>query len=221
MSDSIKLNRRNFLLKAGRATCALALGGIAYRVIGEHIRKDDVGPKSRYVWQIDPEKCTFCGKCEVDCVRTPSAVKAVNDFKKCSFCVVCYGHISNKQIASDKIMSDGIRICEYNAVSRKNHSGGEEGYFIYDIDHDKCTGCGKCAKACNDKGTKSMYLIIRPDLCLSCNSCNLAQKCPEGAIDRLYIGVEDNFRGEFELENMDESGSEGEYEDYNTDYNAG
>lgn len=195
-----KIGRRNFLKNAGRATCALALGGIAYRIISKHTNEDTAGPRSRFVWQIDPDKCTFCGKCEISCVRTPSAVKAVNDMKKCSYCVVCYGHISNKQIDSDKIDTDGIRICKYNAVTRKNYSGGKNGYFIYDIDHDKCTGCGECAKACNDKGTKSMFLIIRPDLCLACNSCNIAQICPENAIDRLYIGAEDNFRGVYELE---------------------
>ncbi len=196
------MDRRKFLLNAGRAACGLALGGLAYRVVGAHMNEETAGPKSRYVWQIDPEKCTFCGECEKACVRTPSAVKAVNDQKKCSSCVVCYGHISNKEIASNKIMTDGIRVCPHDAVSRKNFSGGDDGYFIYDIDHKKCTACGKCAKACNDKGTKSMFLIIRPDLCLNCNGCNIAAACPEGAIDRLYYGPEDNFRGIYELENM-------------------
>ncbi|TKG96430.1 hypothetical protein EYV94_04045 [Puteibacter caeruleilacunae] len=197
-----KVDRRNFLRKAGQAACGLALGGIAYRVISGHMDEETEGPKSRFVWQIDPDKCTFCGDCETACVRTPSAVKAVNDQKKCSSCVVCYGHISNKEIPSEKIMSDGIRVCESDAVTRKNYSGGKDGYFIYDIDDDKCTGCGKCAKACNDKGTKSMFLIIRPDLCLNCNSCNIAAKCPEGAVDRLYFGPEDDFRGIYELEGM-------------------
>lgn len=200
--DKNKSNRRKFLRNAGRATCAMALGGIAYRIAGKHLKAEDVGPGSRYIWQIDPERCTFCGECEKICVRTPSAVKAVNDQKKCSYCVVCYGHISDKTIASEKIMSEGIRVCEQDAVTRKNQSGGINGYFIYDIDDKKCVACGKCAKSCNEKGTKSMFLLIRPDLCLACNSCNIASKCPEDAIDRLYIGEEDNFRGFYELENM-------------------
>ncbi len=200
MTEKKNWNRRSFLRKAGQATCAAALGGIAYRVLGGHANEETAGPKSRWVWQIDPQKCTNCGECEFLCVRKPSAVKAVNDQKKCSYCVVCYGHISDKSIASDKIMSEGIRICEYDAVTRKNYSGGKDGYFIYDIDHDLCTGCGKCAKACNDKGTQSMFLIIRPDLCLNCNSCNIALKCPDNAIERLYIGPEDNFKGIYELE---------------------
>lgn len=196
------VGRRSFLRNAGRAACGVALGGIAYRVVSAHMDEETAGPKSRFVWQIDPEKCKFCETCEVACVRTPSAVKAVNDQKKCSFCVVCYGHIENKEIESEKIMSDGIRVCPYDAVSRRNYSGGPEGYFIYEIDDKKCTGCGKCAKACNAKGTKSMFMIIRPDLCLNCNSCNIALKCPENAIDRLYFGPEDDFRGFYELEGM-------------------
>ncbi|WP_430816892.1 4Fe-4S dicluster domain-containing protein [Carboxylicivirga sp. RSCT41] len=196
------INRRSFLLNAGRAAFGLALGGLVYRVISAHMDEETAGPRSRYVWAINPDKCTFCGKCETHCNRTPSAVKAVNDQKKCSCCVVCYGHITNKEIPSEKIMSDGLRICPHDAVTRVNYSGGKDGYFIYDIDDDKCTGCGKCAKGCNDKGTKSMFLIIRPDLCLNCNGCNIASACPDGAIERLYYGPEDNFRGIYELEGM-------------------
>jgi len=195
-----KLDRRNFLRKAGTAACGLAIGSIGYRVISAHMDEETAGPLTRFVWQIDPEKCVNCPLCETACVRTPSAVKAVNDQKKCSFCVVCYGHISNKEIDSDKIMTEGIRVCPYDAVTRKNYSGGKEGYFIYDIDDDKCTGCGICAKECSARGTKSMFMIIRPDLCLACNSCNIADLCPENAIDRLYFGPEDDFKGIYEFE---------------------
>lgn len=194
------MDRRKFLLNIGRVTCSVAIGGVAYRVINQHMNPDTAGPRSRYVWAIDPEKCTGCGICETACIRTPSAVKAVNDQKKCSMCVVCYGHISNKNIDSDKIMSEGKRVCEHDAVIRVNHEGGENGTFIYSIDDKKCTACGKCVKSCNKKGTKSMFLIIRPDLCLACNSCNIAAKCPEKAIDRVYIGPEDDFKGNYELE---------------------
>ena len=195
-----KLDRRNFLRNAGRAACGLALGGIAYRVISAHMVEETAGPRSRYVWQIDPEKCTFCGDCETACVRTPSAVKAVNDQKKCSFCVVCHGHYKGEYFPAHGIVSKEELICPEDAVTRKNHSGGDNGYFIYDIDHDKCTGCGKCAKECNTEGTRSMFLIIRPDLCLNCNTCDIYRKCPEKAIDRLWIGPEDDYRGIYELD---------------------
>jgi electron transport complex protein RnfB len=192
------MDRRKFIVNLGRATCALALGGVAYRVAGKHLTAGETGPTSRFVWAIDPEKCNGCGICETACVRTPSAVKAVNDQKKCSFCVVCYGHISNKNIESDKIMSEGERVCKYDAVQRKNFSGTSDGSFVYSIDDKKCTACGLCVKNCNEKGTRSMFLIIRPDLCLACNSCNIAAKCPQKAIDRVYIGPEDDFKGEYD-----------------------
>jgi electron transport complex protein RnfB len=194
------MDRRKFLVNFGRAACTLAIGGVAYRIVGKHINPDTAGPVSRYVWAIDPEKCTGCGICESACVRTPSAVKAVNDQKKCSLCVVCYGHITNKNISSDKIMTEGIRVCKHDAVVRKSYSGDPDGYFTYNIDDNKCTGCGLCVKYCNEKGSRSMFLIIRPDLCLACNSCNIADKCPEKAIDRVYIGPEDDFKGEIGLE---------------------
>ncbi len=200
------INRRAFLRNLGRIGCGLALGGVATRVVTAHLNPETAGPKTRFMWQINPDKCTQCGKCEIACVRTPSAVKAVNDQKKCSYCVVCFGHIKNKHIDSDKIMSDGIRVCPKDAIIRKNYSGGNTGYFLYDIDHNKCIGCGKCVKECEIHGTKSMFLIIRPDLCMNCNSCNIQAKCEAGAIEKLYYGPEDNFKGIYELEGMGDSG---------------
>lgn len=133
-NKSAKTGRRKFLLNAGRAACAVTLGGVALRVLSAYTKEETAGPKSHWVWQIDPQKCAFCDKCETACVRKPSAVKAVNDHLKCSYCVVCYGHISDRYIASDKIEPDGKRVCPYDAVTRKNYSGGKDGYFMYDID---------------------------------------------------------------------------------------
>ncbi|MDP3436200.1 MAG: hypothetical protein Q8S04_03070 [Bacteroidales bacterium] len=194
------MDRRKFLVNLGRGACAIVIGGVTYRVVKNQLNPQGAGPKTRFVWAIDPHKCNGCGICEVACVRTPSAVKAVNDQKKCSFCVVCYGHISDKQIASDKIISDGKRVCPHDAVVRESYSGTVDGTFIYTIDDKKCTGCGKCVKNCTEKGTQSMFLIIRPDLCIACNSCNIAAKCPQKAIDRVWFGPEDDFKGEYELE---------------------
>lgn len=211
------MERRKFLNRAGRAACALAMGGLVYRVVANQLGDEQPGPRTRHAWAIDMDKCTACGKCKTLCVRTPSAVKAVNDQKKCSFCVVCYGHISNKYIASDKIMTEGKKICPVDAVIRKEYSGGKDGYFIYEIDDNKCDGCCKCVEYCTKRGTKSMFLIIRPDLCLNCNSCNIAIHCPEKAVDKVFIGPEDDFKGIWELEkddpslkNLDLSGRKGQ-----------
>ncbi len=198
-------DRRKFLINAGRIACGLAIGGVTYRVVSAHLNEDTAGPRTRHAWQIDPIKCKACDKCKTMCVRTPSAVKAVNDQKKCSFCVVCYGHISNKRIASEKIMTEGKRICPKDAVKRIDYSHRPDGYFIYEIDEDKCDGCGKCVEACTKKGTKSMFLIIRPDLCLNCNSCKIAINCPAQAVDKVFIGPEDDFKGIWEFEKDDPS----------------
>ncbi|MFH0761026.1 MAG: 4Fe-4S dicluster domain-containing protein [Bacteroidota bacterium] len=195
--------RRKFIIMAGRAACGLALGAVAYRVVGKHFTEDEAGPRTRHAWQIDSDKCKGCDLCKTMCVRKPSAVKAVNDQKKCSFCVVCYGHITNRHIDSDKIMSEGKRVCPWDAVIRVDYSGRPDGYFIYEIDDDKCDGCGKCVELCSKKGTKSMFLIIRPDLCLNCNTCNIAVHCPEKAVDKVFIGPEDDFKGIWELERED------------------
>lgn len=205
MSDNSKkdkIDRRKFLVYAGRTACALAIGGVATRVIGAHLSEDNQAPRSRYVWAIDDQKCTACGICETACVRKPSAVKAVNDQKKCSFCVVCHGHISNTRVPIERIMSDGIRICKHDAVIRTSFTGTYDGYFKYEIDDRKCTGCGDCVRRCNEHGSHSMFLIIRPDLCLNCNNCTIAAKCPEKAIQKVYIGPEDDYRGVYEIESQ-------------------
>ena len=48
-----------------------------------------------------------------------------------------------------------------------------------------------------------MFLIIRPDLCLGCNECSIATKCPAGAIERIPREPADDFRGDFLLESGD------------------
>lgn len=54
------------------------------------------------------------------------------------------------------------------------------------IDHEKCTGCGTCAKICNSQifvhaPQKDKVPFIKfPDECWHCDSCVL--DCPSGAI---------------------------------------
>ena len=97
-------SRRKFIRVAGHLAGGAALAGAGVRVFSPPSDHAEFIPQNRrFVWQIDPEKCRFCGLCETACVRKPSAAKAVNDQKKCSNCVVCYGHISNLHIDSDRI----------------------------------------------------------------------------------------------------------------------
>ncbi|MHC4873484.1 MAG: 4Fe-4S binding protein [Planctomycetota bacterium] len=198
------ISRRSFLKRLWQVVCTFFLGGIIYRIFfGKNPDAVFDQPATRFAWQIDHTKCTFCGTCATACVRKPSAVKAVNDQKKCSFCVACYGHLQDTTIESDKLLKEGIRVCPRGAVKRENYTGGLDGYYIYSIDDTACVGCGMCAKRCNDLGTRSMFLIIRPDLCVSCNQCDIALSCPSGAIERVPISSEDNYRGEYGFDNND------------------
>lgn len=203
-------SRRNFLRIAGQVGGGAALLGAMARICSP--AADDavfIPQKRRFAWQIDPDKCLSCGTCEIACVRKPSAAKAINDPKKCSNCVVCYGHIKNKHIASELIDSEGERICPHDAVLRKNFCGGIDGMFLYSHNHANCTGCATCVKHCNEEGTGSMFMIIRPDLCLGCNECAIAVSCPHDAIERIPREPADDFKGVFGLEDTYWMGMEG------------
>jgi electron transport complex protein RnfB len=191
-------SRRNYLRLSGQALGAAVLGSATWRIVSPPDEDADfIAQGRRFAWQVDPEKCTYCGLCETACVRKPSAVKAVNDVKKCSNCVVCYGHITDTHIDSDKIDSHGERVCPVDAVVREKFSGGVDGMFLYRNDPKRCIGCAKCVKRCNEHGTKSMFLVVRPDLCLGCNECTIALACPENALERIPREAVDNYRGDY------------------------
>lgn len=195
--ETNRTGRRSFLLWMGRGLFTTALAAAAVRVLGgKRQDADDVPLDGRYAWQIDPDKCTYCGRCATACVRNPSAVRAVNDQKKCSNCVVCYGHIHNLGADSDKI-EEQAKVCPFNAVERTNFSGGQDGLFLYTIRGDLCNGCGACALKCNTHGNKSMFLLIRPDLCLGCRECAIAEVCPSDALKIVPLQSATDFRPAF------------------------
>jgi len=190
--------RRQFLLGLGRALGATALGGVAVRVLkGANPNAEFIQPPHRYGWQINPDKCTYCSRCATACVRLPSAVKAVNDQKKCSNCVVCYGHLRDLHTPSRLIATTDKLVCPLNALKRTLLFGGLDGAYLYTIDEDRCNGCGQCALQCNLRGSKSMFLIIRTDLCLGCNECAIAKVCPSKAVERVPLFPVDDFKGAY------------------------
>jgi len=189
-------SRRQFLLGLGRAVGATALGVVTVRVLkGGNPNADFIQPPHRYGWQINSEKCTFCNRCATACVRLPSAVKAVNDQKKCSNCVACYGHLCDLKTPSRLIATTDKLVCPLNALKRTHLFGGMDGAYLYTIDADLCNGCGRCALQCNVHGNKSLFLVIRPDLCLGCNECAIAQACPSKAVERVPLYPTKEFRG--------------------------
>ena len=93
-----------------------------------------------------------------------------------------------------KTISTGAenQLCPTGAITRRFV---EEPYFEYTFNEDLCDGCGKCVKGCIDFGNGSLYLQIKQDLCINCNECSIARKCPSDAIsrvpaDRQYIPKE-------------------------------
>lgn len=194
-------SKRRFLILSGRTVGAMALTGLVWRIFSASGKNPEFEqPARRYAWQINPDKCRFCGKCGPACVRKPAAVKALNDQTKCSNCVVCYAHIADRQIESARIQQHGTRICPRNAVCRQNFSGGPDGVYTYTIDQSHCIGCARCVAECNNLGSRSIFLVIRPDLCLGCNQCACALSCPFNAVERVPLNFADDFRGDYAVE---------------------
>ena len=238
------IDRKEFFRRSGHALGLAVLGTLGARMLmNPSDEAEFIAQGRRFAWQIDPDKCQSCGLCATTCVRKPSAVKAVNDPKKCSNCVVCYGHITDSKIDSEKIDSEGKRVCPVDAVVRENFSGGKDGMFLYandlwvvdrsgdeeacidcgncvercevgalafdehdkelKIDYKRCIGCGQCTKRCNEYGSQSMFLMIRPDLCLGCNECAIAVACPHAAIERVPRETADDYRGDYYFDTSD------------------
>jgi electron transport complex protein RnfB len=176
-------SRRDFVRRTGKVLIIAPLA-----VLPVALSKKTTA--SGYVWQIDPFKCTQCGQCKTNCVQTPSAVKCVHAFVMCGYCDLCGGYLRQ----GVKTISTGAenQLCPTGAITRRFV---EEPYFEYTFNEDLCDGCGKCVKGCIDFGNGSLYLQIKQDLCLNCNECSIARKCPSDAIsrvpaDRQYIPKE-------------------------------
>jgi len=178
------ISRREFL-----KTCArLTGGGVALALFGFSFRKSTV-TGAEYFWQIDPQRCTFCGRCQTDCVLPTSAVKCVHALKVCGYCELCGGYyrtnVKELNTAAENLM------CPTGAIQRKFV---EDPYFEYSINEKLCIACGKCAKGCNSFGNGSLYLQIKQELCKNCNECQIAKRCPARAIRRGSAGEAYNLK---------------------------
>jgi Na+-translocating ferredoxin:NAD+ oxidoreductase subunit B len=178
-------NRREFIQSGARLSLALALGGIGGLALSR-ISDDD------YVWQIDPFKCTQCGRCATDCVMTPSAVKCVHAYDLCGYCDLCGGYF--KPDAHTLSTAGENQLCPTAAIERKFI---EEPYFEYHIIEDLCIGCAKCVKGCSSFGNGSLHLQIMHHICVNCNECSIARVCPSNAIHRVKAGNAYKVKGDF------------------------
>ena len=168
------VSRRAFLTNAVRLAALLATGGL----FGLWALRPARG--RQLVWQIDPLKCTQCGKCATACVLQPSAVRLVLAYPTCGYCKLCFGFFKAQQ----QSLTEGAenQRCPTGAITRRLI---EEPYYEYNIDEDKCIGCGICARGCTDFGNGSMFLQVRHNHCVGCNQCAIATACPAQAFTRV------------------------------------
>lgn len=171
--DNKDISRREFLRRALQAAGLFAAGSVFGLTMN---RRDRVGT----VWQIDPLKCTNCGQCATECVLDPSAVRCVHDFSMCGYCDPCTGFYERG--ADDKGEGAENQVCPTGAISRRFL---EDPYYEYSIDESLCVGCGRCAKGCAAFGNGSLYMQVRQNLCLNCNQCSIASRCPADAFMRI------------------------------------
>ena len=169
----VETSRREALAGGMRAAGLLAIGGF----LGAALFKS---PARASCWQIDPWKCTWCGKCATNCVLNPSAVKCYNVFPLCGYCNLCTGYFepspNSLTTAAENLL------CPTDALVRRWVEGE---YYEYTIDADKCIGCAKCVKGCTEFGNGSLFLQIDQKLCVECNQCSIARVCPAEAISRV------------------------------------
>ncbi len=166
------VSRRDLFKHGLRGLGVLAAAGAAVATTGS--------PAPRMVWQIDPDKCTQCGRCATLCVIKPSAVKCVHAYAVCGYCDLCTGYFGPEPIALNGAAEN--QLCPTDAIRRRFI---EDPYFEYHIDEPACIGCARCVKGCTLYGNGSMFLQIRHNLCVNCNQCAIALECPADAISRV------------------------------------
>ena len=124
-------NRRAFIDKGVRLTLGLSVVATGAMALSRRTGGEE------YVWQIDPFKCTQCGRCATECVMAESAVKCVHAYDLCGYCDLCGGYF--KPGAKLQTGAEN-QLCPTAAIQRKFI---EEPYFEYIIDEKLCIGCAK------------------------------------------------------------------------------
>lgn len=168
-----RLTRRDFV-RRGLGAAALAGLGAA---TGWGAVRSGAQP---LVWQLDPGQCIQCGRCETECVLTPSAVKAVHGYALCGYCMLCGGYHHPQARNIDTAAEN--QLCPTGAIRR---TYVEDPFYEYTILEEKCIGCAVCVKGCAQFGNGSLFLQVRHDRCVNCNECAIARACPSDAFRRV------------------------------------
>jgi Na+-translocating ferredoxin:NAD+ oxidoreductase subunit B len=177
--------RREFVHRGMRIALGLGIGALGTLAYSR-------STPQKWVWQIDPFKCTQCGRCATECVKNPSAVKCVHAYDLCGYCDLCGGYFK----PNTKELDTGAehQLCPTAAIKRKFI---EEPYFEYIIDEDLCIGCAKCVEGCSQFGNGSFHLQIRHNICDNCNECAIARVCPSDAVLRVPASSPYIIKGDF------------------------
>ena len=173
MSNKKSINRRDFINTTVRLGVAVGIGGITGSLLSQTSKKE-------MVWQLDPAKCTQCGRCVTRCVLTPSAVKCTHVYDMCGYCDLCGGYFRLE--TKDLSTAAENQLCPTSAISRHYV---EDPFFEYHIDDDLCIGCGICVEGCGAFGNGSLQLQVKHDICVNCNQCSIARDCPADAFTRV------------------------------------
>lgn len=179
-------NRRDFLKNLLRYAAGISVVGVGGISLARSQGKT-------YVWQIDPFKCTFCGRCATHCVLTPSAVKCVHAYALCGYCDLCGGYLKPDHVERNTAAEN--MLCPTAAIERRFI---EAPYYAYHINEDLCIGCAKCCEGCTSFGNGSLHLQINHGLCTNCNECAIARVCPSDAIKRIPVDEAYTIKGSFE-----------------------
>jgi Na+-translocating ferredoxin:NAD+ oxidoreductase subunit B len=179
---SERSTRRQFIDRSARVIGFAGIGTAA----GLLVRR----ASGNAVYQVDPARCTSCDLCRTSCVLSLSAVKAVNEFEKCGYCMLCPAYYDVTSAPDEKGIPTG-KVCPQDALKRRvvgkeDPEDPNNNYYEYVIDETRCDGCGKCVKACKPPaGNGSLRLEIRYARCVEWNECSILIACPDRAIVRV------------------------------------
>lgn len=170
-----KINRKSFL--------KILIGLLSFAFFGKLFGSKTLLSDKLFnnkLWQIDTSKCVQCGQCATNCVLNPSAVKCVHIYAHCGYCDLCSGYF--KEIRGNLDTGAENQLCPTNAIKRTMI---EDPFFEYTIIEKLCIGCGKCVKGCGNYGNGSLVLQVKQDICIGCNDCLIAARCPAKAFERV------------------------------------
>jgi Na+-translocating ferredoxin:NAD+ oxidoreductase subunit B len=108
MSD--KTTRRQFFNRSFRTLGLVGVSGAAGLLTRRAVADT--------VFQVDPFKCTACDLCRTSCVLSQSAVKAVNDFDKCGYCMLCPAYYDVTSMPDERGIPTGM-VCPQDALKRR------------------------------------------------------------------------------------------------------